>query len=191
MTTARSWLYWAARAHGRLGERDAAIAGYRQVIADVSNSYYGRQAVHALSALAPGAAQIDRIDARCRRKSMPGPRPPNADVIRHCSRAACTTRPFSKSGRRSSESARRRCSRRRIAYALNRKGELRPAIIRMRRAYPQFMAEGGEATAGTKSVAVIFPIAYWDFISRMPPRKNLDPYLMAALVAQESTFEPT
>ena len=32
-----------------------------------------------------------------------------------------------------------------LAYALNRRGDLRPSINTMRRAYPQFMASGGEA----------------------------------------------
>jgi soluble lytic murein transglycosylase len=37
---------------------------------------------------------------------------------------------------------------------------------------------------------VIYPVAYWDLIRKYAAADNLDPYLMAALVAQESTFVP-
>jgi soluble lytic murein transglycosylase len=74
-----------------------------------------------------------------------------------------------------------------IAYALNRKGELRPAITAMRRAYPEFMAEGGE-TLPTAILKVIFPLDYWALIRQQATARELDPYLVAALVAQESTF---
>jgi soluble lytic murein transglycosylase len=76
-----------------------------------------------------------------------------------------------------------------VAYALNRKGDLRAGIIRMRRAYPQFLADGGESLP-PEIRRVIFPMAYWNVISRYAAARNLDPYLMAALIAQESTFQP-
>jgi soluble lytic murein transglycosylase len=75
-----------------------------------------------------------------------------------------------------------------IAYALHRQGELRPAITAMRRAYPAFMAEGGEALP-TAILKVIFPLEYGDLLREHATAKNLDPYLVAALVAQESTFQ--
>jgi soluble lytic murein transglycosylase len=75
-----------------------------------------------------------------------------------------------------------------LAYALNRQGKLRPAITAMRRAYPQFMAEGGEALP-REILTVIFPIDYWELIQSHAVAKKLDPFLVAALVAQESTFQ--
>lgn len=75
-----------------------------------------------------------------------------------------------------------------VAYALNRKGDLRPGITAMRRAYPQFMADGGQALP-TEILKVIFPLQYWDVIRQNAAARNLDPYLVAALVAQESTFQ--
>jgi soluble lytic murein transglycosylase-like protein len=64
---------------------------------------------------------------------------------------------------------------------------LRGSITTMRRAYPQFMAAGGEDLP-REVLTVIFPVAYWDLIRRHAATNNLDPYLVAALVAQESTF---
>jgi soluble lytic murein transglycosylase len=75
-----------------------------------------------------------------------------------------------------------------VAYALNRQGKLRPAITAMRRAYPQFMAEGGEALP-QEILSVIFPIDHWPLLQAHATAKQLDPFLVAALVAQESTFQ--
>jgi soluble lytic murein transglycosylase len=59
----------------------------------------------------------------------------------------------------------------------------------MRRAYPQFMAAGGEYLP-REVLSVIFPVSYWDLIQKHAAANELDPYLVAALVAQESTFVP-
>jgi soluble lytic murein transglycosylase len=37
---------------------------------------------------------------------------------------------------------------------------------------------------------VIFPLTYWDSIKRHAAVYQLDPYVVAALIAQESTFDP-
>jgi soluble lytic murein transglycosylase len=66
---------------------------------------------------------------------------------------------------------------------------LRGSISTMRRAYPQFMAAGGEDLP--KDVLThIFPLAYWDLIQSYSAQHELDRFLVAALVAQESTFVP-
>ena len=58
----------------------------------------------------------------------------------------------------------------------------------MRRAYPQFMAAGGEETLPPDLMRVIFPLDYWPLIKKYAEAQALDPYLIAALMAQESTF---
>ena len=74
------------------------------------------------------------------------------------------------------------------AWLLNRTGELRPAINLMRRTYPQFLAAGGESMP-PEVLSVIFPMQYWSLISKHAAAHKLDPYLIAALIAQESTFD--
>src|SRR5262249_4579736 len=64
---------------------------------------------------------------------------------------------------------------------------LRGAINIMRRAYPQYLTSGGEDLP-RDVLSVIFPIAYWDLIEKYSAENGLDPYLVAALAAQESTF---
>ena len=50
------------------------------------------------------------------------------------------------------------------------------------------MAEGGEALPAA-ILTVIFPVDYWSLIYKYATARQLDPYLMAALIAQESTFQ--
>ena len=37
---------------------------------------------------------------------------------------------------------------------------------------------------------MIYPLTYWDSIRKNAAARNLDPYVVAALIAQESTFDP-
>jgi soluble lytic murein transglycosylase len=71
--------------------------------------------------------------------------------------------------------------------ATERFNALRGAITTMRRAYPQFMAAGGE-TLPPEVLRIIFPLDYWPLIKKYSDLHKLDPYLIAALMAQESTF---
>ena len=57
----------------------------------------------------------------------------------------------------------------------------------MRRAYPQFLAAGGEDLP-VDVLQIIFPLDYWPLIQKYSQLHGLDPYLIAALMAQESTF---
>src|SRR4029078_8323953 len=70
----------------------------------------------------------------------------------------------------------------------HQKGDLRRAITVMRRAYPQFLAAGGEGLPA-KLMQIIFPLTHWDSIKRNAAIYELDPYVVAALIAQESTFD--
>ena len=58
----------------------------------------------------------------------------------------------------------------------------------MRRAYPQFLT--ADQALPAEILQVIFPLTYWDLIRKHAAARNLDPYLVAALIAQESTFDP-
>jgi soluble lytic murein transglycosylase len=188
-----SWLYWAARAHLENGSRETAVAGYRRVIADNRNSYSGRAAVR----------EIEQIQAARRPASggpvsparltwaeavVPAPPPANALLIEHLLAAGMYEEAVGELKRLQATGQGSSLVDATIAYALNRQGKLRPAITAMRRAYPQFMAEGGEALP-REILTVIFPIDYWELIQTHATAKRLDPFQVAALVAQESTFQ--
>jgi soluble lytic murein transglycosylase len=185
-----SFLYWAARAHGKLGAGSQADSRMRLVFADYGNSYYGRLAERQLSQRAGGLAPGDRpVSASRQAPAAPAARPPTESRIRlllangmyddalselrHAQRAWGTTPAIEAT----------------IAWAYHQKGELRRAITLMRRAYPQHLTANGQELP-LEILQVIFPLTYWDLIRKHAAARGLDPYLIAALVAQESTFDP-
>ena len=188
-----TWLYWAARAHLENGNREAAVAGYRRVIADYRNSYYGRAAVKEIeqiqSARRPaGGGPVSPARLTWTEAVVPAPPPSNASLIEQLLAAGMYDEAAGELKRLQASGQGSPLIDATIAYALNRQGKLRPAITAMRRAYPQFMAEGGEALP-REILTVIFPIDYWELIQTHAVAKQLDPFLIAALVAQESTFQ--
>jgi soluble lytic murein transglycosylase len=58
----------------------------------------------------------------------------------------------------------------------------------MKRAYPQYLASGGESLP-PDVLRVLFPLDYWPLLEAGAARHGLDKYLVAALAAQESTFD--
>jgi soluble lytic murein transglycosylase len=74
-----------------------------------------------------------------------------------------------------------------LAWLYQRQGDLRRGINAMKRAYPQWLTADGQRLP-KEAQRVLFPIDYWTVIKRHAVARGLDPYLIAALVAQESTF---
>ena len=192
-----SWLYWIGRADDRLNNRADAVAGYRLCIADYRNTYYGHEAERQLAAWHVADAVVDitprGTDAVVRRADplagiIPGAQPANAPLVRALLSAGLYDDAMSELRLVQRDVGSSPLIEATIAYALNRKGELRPAIQAMRKAYPQFLAAGGEGLPADL-LTVIFPVAYWDLIRKYAAAHKLDPYLMAALIAQESTFD--
>ena len=190
-----SYLYWAARSHAKLNGStlaDAptqADARLRLLHTDYANSYYGRLAEGHLSRRAGGLSSPDSVRRASRADIVPAsPALPTESLIRlllasglyddalgelrHAQRAwGSTTRVDAT-----------------IAWVYHQKGELRRAITLMRRAYPQFLTS--DAQVPDEILQVIFPLTYWDSIRRHSRVYGLDPYVIAALIAQESTFDP-
>ena len=180
------WLYWSARAHGRLNEPALAEARYTLVATDYLNSYYGRLALKRLDGRAPQRRLI--VDAPADDAPLPdAPLPPNEHVVRallglelydqaidelHYAQKAWGDSPAIQAS---------------LAWIYNRRGDLRAGINAMKRAYPQYMAAGGEKLP-TPLMKVLFPVNYWPLIRRYSEERQLDPYMIAALIAQESTF---
>ena len=74
-----------------------------------------------------------------------------------------------------------------IGWIFHERGDLRAGINAMKRAYPQYLTAGGEKLPDDL-LKVLFPVDYWPLIKRYSLERQLDPYMMAALIAQESTF---
>jgi soluble lytic murein transglycosylase len=187
-----AFLYWSGRSREHQKQEDLARERYRLVATDYFNSYYGRLAVKRLGGAETKALTPVRAAARDEEgyEAAPAPgMPPNEEVIRlllaaglyddainelqYAQRTWGTTSALEAS----------------LAWIEHKRGDLRRAITLMRRAYPQFLAAGGEALP-EPILKVIFPLDYWESIQRHANARGLDPYLVAALIAQESTFDP-
>lgn len=214
-----AYLYWAGRAHAQVGAVDVARARLSVAVSDYGNSYYGRlatewktrldaQSRHAaptirLASAAVGAQQATPIAPPAASQPDVPPMPeaprggadvpdttaiPTDAIVRQLIAlefydAALLELEYAKVKWGASASLDAT-----IAWIYNRSGDLRRGINTMKRAYPQYMSDGGDALP-VDVQRVLFPLQYWDIIRRYSTERGLDPFLVAALVAQESTFQ--
>jgi soluble lytic murein transglycosylase len=188
-----AWLYWSGRAHDRLKESALAEERYMLAATDYMNTYYGRLALKRLDGRKPVSRVLGEPTSLL-------PPPPNEPVVRALlavDRYDEALNELRYAQRAWGDSPAVQAT---IAYVYRKKGQtesnateqfnlLRGSITLMRRAYPQFMAAGGQDLPRDIQLH-IFPVAYWDLIRKYSALNNLDPYLIAALAAQESTFVP-
>ena len=185
-----SWLYWSARAHEALREKEQADADYALVATDYLNTYYGRLAVQHRGAQAPDRRLVVDVPREGLNDSsdLLTPLPPNAavvrallgiglydqavDELRYAQKVWGDTPPIQAT----------------LGWIYNQRGDVRAGINAVKRAYPQYMASGGEKLP-TEILRVMYPVAYWPLIRKYSEEQKLDPFMMAALIAQESNFD--
>ena len=178
-----SWLYWSGRALQRRGDGAGATARFVLTATDYHNSYYGRLALAQLDASAT-AVPTSVVEV-----SGPRPAPPPTErqiallMALGLHDLALAEAQFAR--RVFGDSPALQAT---VAIAHHRAGRLRPGINAMKRAYPQYLASGGQSLP-PDVLRVIFPIDYWQQLEGSAKRRGLDPYLVVALAAQESTFD--
>jgi soluble lytic murein transglycosylase len=182
-----SFLYWSGRSHGKLSAGANAEARMRLVLADYGNSYYGRLAGRTLPRDVRTAAAADAVPA-ARQAPTDRPEPPTASLIRLLLAAELYDDALNELRYVQRTSGSSPAIEATMAWAYQQKGELRRGISLMRRAYPQFLT--ADQSLPREVLQVIFPLTYWDAIRKHSAARGLDPYLVAALIAQESTFDP-
>src|SRR4051812_4048588 len=196
------WLYWSARAHESLREPALAEARYSLVATDYLNSYYGRLASKRLDtarpqkraaadpvaepALPPAEAPERNSEAGIQNSEFPQ-LPPNETIVRTLLGLELYDQAIDELHYAQKVWGDSPAIQATIGWIYYRRGELRTAINVMKRAYPQYMAAGGEKLP-SEILQVLFPIHYWPLIRRYSNEHQLDPYMVAALIAQESTF---
>lgn len=179
-----SWLYWSGRALQRMGNSAAASARFVLTATDYYNSYYGRLALAQLDEAA-SAVPTSIVE-------VPGPRPA-ATLPTERQMSLLMALGLHDLALAEAQFARRAFGdspalQATVALAHHRAGRLRPGINAMKRAYPQYLASGGQSLP-PDVLRVIFPIDYWQQLEGSAKRRGLDPYLVVALAAQESTFD--
>lgn len=176
------WLYWSGRAKQRLGDSAGANARFLLTATDYHNSYYGRLALAQLGEAATVPTSVTEA-------AGPRPTPPPTErqiallLALGLNDLALAEAQFAR--RVYGDSPALQAT---VALAHHRAGRLRPGINAMKRAYPQYLASGGQSLP-PDVLRVIFPIDYWQQLEGSAKRRGLDPYLVVALAAQESTFD--
>jgi soluble lytic murein transglycosylase len=194
-----AWLYWSGRAHEALNEPELARARYSVEVIDYLNTYHGRLALKRLGGRVPDRAAV--IPARTA-TPFDEPEavvtlPPNAALVK----ALLTAKIYDEAAdelryaqRIWGDSGPIEAT---FAWTYREQGHgetgarqmslYRGSINAMKRAYPQYLTAGGERMP-REILRIIYPIAYWVLIQKYSLQNGLDPFVIAALMVQESTF---
>ncbi|MBI4485423.1 MAG: transglycosylase SLT domain-containing protein [Acidobacteria bacterium] len=180
-----AWLYWSARAHDALKETDLAQVRYSLLAADYQNTYYGRL----------GAPRLSEGQRRMVADLRPLPQapaaaaaPPNEQVVRALLSLElydCALDELRYAQAVWGDSPPIQAT---IGWVYHQQGDLRAAINAIKRAYPQYMTAGGEKLP-TALLKVLYPLDHWPLLRRYAAERQLDPYMLAALILQESNFD--
>ena len=196
-----AWLYWSGRARAAMGDGPGATARYQLTIADYHNSYYGRLAEKILEkqGASRGASNLVFAQQPAQLAGEDDYFPPTEETIRTLLalglyEPAVKELEFARAkwGDTPGITATMAWANKQLATSVSGTEQFalaRGSITLMKRAYPQFMASGGDQLP-REILTTIFPMSYWDLIKKYSAQNELDPFLVAALMAQESTFVP-
>jgi soluble lytic murein transglycosylase len=179
------FLYWAGRARFELGQPERARQLLEETVTRFKYSYHGLRARDFLARLP--AAVASPAPTMGPATASPAPQIPEPLLTRvrqlllidrfDEALAELQTAPPTPMGLAT------------IARIEGRRGRLRPAINAMKRAFPEYLSSGGDAL--TEEVwRTLYPIEFRDMLTAKSEEEGLDPALVAALVCQESTFDP-
>jgi soluble lytic murein transglycosylase len=190
--------YWAARAEEKLGERDRAAALYGKIVERYRYGHYGQLASVRLKTQDP-RPKTEPSEAVLSRalSNLPRVQPPNETAsekaVRHVESAAelrlinldeLALDELQAASADSPSSPRVNLE---LARLYRDQDDHLGAINALRRAHPDYLAyQGGEAP--NEVLQLLFPLTHWSLIREHAERSGLDPYLVAALIRQESGF---
>ena len=186
-----AFLYWSGRAYDALGDRATANARYTLATADYLNTYYGRVAAKQLARRGEPIAftGLEFVAAKSPADAEESAAPPTAQVIRSLLASGLYDEAMWELQYAQRTWGDTPMVEATMAWIYNQQGNFRDAIVALKRAYPQYMASGGELMPEAL-LKVIFPVDYWNDVQAQAVRYDLSPYLLAALIAQESAFDP-
>jgi soluble lytic murein transglycosylase len=179
------FLYWAGRARLALGQTDRARQRFQEAVLRFKHTYHGLRATEALSSLPPvGQGPPPGLAAPPPDPALPAGDPKLGRVQdlllidrREEALAELGTFPSSTLVHAT------------IAWLEWRRGRLRPAIMAMKRAFPEHASAAGDRLS-PEALGILYPLEYREPLLAACERERLPPALVAALILQESTFNP-
>jgi soluble lytic murein transglycosylase len=187
------FLYWAGRSYQEAGRFDRAEPLYRQVLLGYQNTYYGRRALEHLSEIQDQRSSLAAIEAA--RSGIDLSQALSVDRVDLQTRIAqLYAAGLEKEALREAESSvqGKRDDAAFLAMAAwihsDRRRNL-DAFRTIREAFPFHVSATGDLLP-RPIWELFYPLGYWEPIERYSVERGLDPYLVAALIRQESTFNP-
>ena len=178
------FLYWSARARVAMGQSDRARLLLAETVQRYKHAYHGVRASEALARLggipAPPAVLV---------ADRPAPGGASPRAARRPASASCSSSTGSPRRSRSCGCCpSRRACRRRSPGSTGGRGRYRPAIVAMKRAYPEWVGEAGDRLPA-EVWRILFPLRYDAELRLAAQQEGVDPALVAALILQESSFD--
>jgi soluble lytic murein transglycosylase len=207
--TRPAWIYWAGRANDTLKRTDAARELYQLVVADYRYTYYGGLASGRLRggrttaprataglaaesrALTPAPAKSTGSDGSASLQAKASATPATSEdteTIRWLLAAGLYTDASRELEERLRVEGRTPVLEATLAWTYLHMGESLKAIAAMKNAYPQHLTASGDRLP-RELLAVIYPLGHWSSVKRYAAAHDLDPWLVIALIAQESGFD--
>jgi soluble lytic murein transglycosylase len=179
------FLYWSARARLAMGQADRAQLLLAETVQRYKHAYHGVRAREALARLGRPLAPAAVLEASVPPVDTPLPEPRASRLrqlllIDRLAEAELELRLLPESPRVLAT----------LAWGDWRRGRFRPAIVAMKRAYPEWVGEAGDRLPA-EVWRILFPLHYDAELRLAAQEEGVDPALVAALVLQESTFDPT
>lgn len=180
-SSARSGHYWTARAHAALGHESRSHEIYRQISSAGTNDFYGRHARARLrGSSSPNLAEPAH-------PTEPWPHDPLLDRARWLSDLGLDELALLElEGLRGTADQRSHCAVEAIVLA--RKGQRRESIQSLVCAFPP-LGRPQQSVVPEDALRLYYPLDFRDIIEPRAREQNLSPFLVFAMVRQESAFD--
>jgi soluble lytic murein transglycosylase len=176
-----AFLYWAGRARREAGQEERGKALLEDVLSRYKYAYHGIRAREALGRVPSGSSSTHPAPAQ----GLPVVPEPFRTRVRNLllierlqeamdELAAAPPSPTIQATR---------------SWIFWRQHQLRPAITAMKRAYPEWVTESGDHLPDPLW-QILFPLQYGEMLASSAAAAGVDPALVAAVIQQESTFDP-
>ncbi|HUK90058.1 MAG TPA: transglycosylase SLT domain-containing protein [Blastocatellia bacterium] len=197
--------FWGARAEERVGSKARALAIYSFVAQRFQYGYHGYVAARRAAALRkdnPGlspesvkpGSDLERIQQNLTRVDPPvetadgseAPYSKRADDLEVIGLTDLAVKELNRPLENAPSSPKINL---RLAELYSRKGDPLQATLVLRRAYPDLFSYS-DADLPREAWEIFFPLHHWDTIKQEARGYGIDPYVAAALIRQESVFNP-
>jgi soluble lytic murein transglycosylase len=184
-TLTPAFLFWAGQARLDAGDTARGRALLEETVRRYKYAYHGRRALAALGKLPPSEA----VSPPTMRASHPDPSAEIAPARLARVRQLLLIERLDEAQEELKLQPATSVSQATIAWIHSRRGRLRPAITAMKRAYPEYIGESADQLP-LDVLQIIYPLQFRHELETKAQENKLDPALVAALICQESTFDP-